>query len=642
MYSHLHNHSISTAGSSSTEIVGDEKVVSRNVPQPRRLSPRNFFSIHFFSRLFGWPGIIVLGQLLLQILAWGFFAFVQHRGGLALPLAWAASAKANPHSVQWVSTQIATILAFCSTFLFSWGARQSITLRLRGDGMSLAQFVHYLQISSRSLILNPRNLTMTFMAMFVFILTGVQTAGWSSLITPRTITIDTPLSGHGIDLSSPLLKDLRGTQAVDFCRKTSSAAAAFIVGQTESGYTAVKGNLGLPATLTVMDLSFNRSTEGILPLTLEPLNASTWFEGATTLPSTIKPEWDLPDGLGSSYTLHQQGFTADVSCEFWKGPGDPNAPRLFFQTNSVQSWNDPRVPSEAISFVDMFSDCTGKNDTQPLTWSRAYVLSAQPNYMVMIACPAGNTTKIVFNTANPGLYDFLGTTVCTLKSKTTNVEVSYSDIINIKTLSNGTFADIRAPATLAAADTLYDMVLFSQSVVSNGMGDKLRSLVSETDGKAFTNDTILRSMEQFVRGVTEYSATVFQACLATNQTFMNSLSPSDNLNIPTNGTFHTQTIGWARATSALTAVQLLPGTVLALFTIYIVVVAVAYHAADAKGAYFDPSDAMHLVAASSAGGDRGYIGKEGEEVGAAAESINVCLSSEPGKGGMALLLSRGR
>ncbi|KAK7028731.1 hypothetical protein R3P38DRAFT_2937949 [Favolaschia claudopus] len=602
MYSHLHNYSISTAGSSSTEIVGDEKVVSRNVPQPRRLSPRNFFSIHFFSRLFGWPGIIVLGQLLLQILAWGFFAFVQHRGGLALPLAWAASAKANPHSVQWVSTQVATILAFCSTFLFSWGARQSITLRLRGDGMSLAQFVHYLQISSRSLILNPRNLTMTFMAMFVFILTGVQTAGWSSLITPRTITIDTPLAGHGIDLSSPLLKDLRGTQAVDFCRKTSSAAAAFIVGQTESGYTAVKGNLGLPATLTVMDLSFNRSTEGILPLTLEPLNASTWFEGATTLPSTIKPEWDLPDGLGSSYTLHQQGFTADVSCEFWKGPGDPNAPRLFFQTNSVQSWNDPRVPSEAISFVDMFSDCTGKNDTQPLTWSRAYVLSAQPNYMVMIACPAGNTTKIVFNTANPGLYDFLGTTVCTLKPKTMNVE----------------------------------------SVVSNGMGDKLRSLVSETDGKAFTNDTILRSMEQFVRGVTEYSATVFQACLATNQTFMNSLSPSDNLNIPTNGTFHTQTIGWARATSGLTAVQLLPGTVLALFTIYIVIVAVAYHAADAKGAYFDPSDAMHLVAASSAGGDHGYIGKEGEEVNSAAESINVCLSSEPGKGGMALLLSRGR
>jgi hypothetical protein len=38
---------------------------------------------------------------------------------------------------------------------------------------------------------------------------------------------------------------------------------AFVVGQTESGYTAVKGNLSFPATFTLMDQPFNLSTRTI-------------------------------------------------------------------------------------------------------------------------------------------------------------------------------------------------------------------------------------------------------------------------------------------------------------------------------------------------------------------------------------------
>jgi hypothetical protein len=53
--------------------------------------------------------------LLLQTIAWGFFGAVQSRGGIALPPHLAASAKANPHTVEWLSTQMSTILAFSST-----------------------------------------------------------------------------------------------------------------------------------------------------------------------------------------------------------------------------------------------------------------------------------------------------------------------------------------------------------------------------------------------------------------------------------------------------------------------------------------------------------------------------------------------
>jgi hypothetical protein len=45
----------------------------------------------------------------------GFFVTVQSRGGIALPPHLAGTAKANPHTVAWLSTQISTILVFLST-----------------------------------------------------------------------------------------------------------------------------------------------------------------------------------------------------------------------------------------------------------------------------------------------------------------------------------------------------------------------------------------------------------------------------------------------------------------------------------------------------------------------------------------------
>jgi hypothetical protein len=45
-----------------------------------------------------------------------------------------------------------------------------------------------------------------------------------------------------------------------FLTPCSASRAPFIVGQTDSGYAAVKGDLSLPATFNVMDQAFNRST----------------------------------------------------------------------------------------------------------------------------------------------------------------------------------------------------------------------------------------------------------------------------------------------------------------------------------------------------------------------------------------------
>lgn len=101
------------------------------------------------------------------------------------------------------------------------------------------------------------------------------------------------------------------------------------------------------------------------------------------------------------------------------------------------------------------------------------------------------------------------------------------------------------------------------------------------------------------------------------------------MSISTNGTFYTETIGWIH-TSPVTLLELIPGTVVAILTIYTVIVAVAQHAGDQKGDNFDPSDVTHLVAASAAGGlSDVFLGAREQH---SVDDDNVFLSTIPGRG----------
>ncbi|KAK6966839.1 hypothetical protein R3P38DRAFT_3512069 [Favolaschia claudopus] len=619
----------------------DEKPVAFGSFGHRRTpSLRKIFSLRFLRRLVGWPGVAILGQLILQTLAWGFFALLQVKGVIAAPYTLVTWAYTNPHTLQWITTQVSIILSFFSTLIFSWAIRQSITLHLRGDGMSLLAFISYIRISSRALIFNRRNLNLSAMAVLIIILTGVQTAGWNALITPQPIVKDTPLLGQEIDVTSSFLT--RKDPTVDSC--VEYGMNSFMVGQTESGYTALKGKLGYPATFMVMDQVFNVTTGGILPLTLQPISTRTYFLGATTMPISIKPKWDLPRGLAATYSLVQQGFTADVSCRPWQGDTDQSAPPLNLDTGIMtqSSLDDQKSRDSAnnITFAFLSSDCPNMDVELPLNYSQIYTTTGVPNYISMIACPAGDSIELIFNAGSNGTYNFLATTICTVKPRITRVRVSYSDTINITSaVYADTNLDITGPATMAATQTLFSMAFFSQGVVSNTMGEQLMFSIGDVDGIYFTEKTILQSLETYVRGVAEFSSTA--TCLSSNKTFMASLPSSAKMNI-SEGMHYTQTIGWKRTAVGITLLQLLPGAIIAFVTIYAVVVAVAstHHIEDLPGDYFDPSDPMHLVAASAAGGMDHVFGGLKEKDLDAATDINVYLGNIPGRG-PGLLRSRG-
>ncbi|KAJ6490979.1 hypothetical protein C8R45DRAFT_928807 [Mycena sanguinolenta] len=71
--------------------------------------------------------------------------------------------------------------------------------------------------------------------------------------------------------------------------------------------------------------------------------------------------------------------------------------------------------------------------------------------------------------------------------------------------------------------------------------------------------------------------------------------------IPTDGTLHGQIVGWLEI-QLETFYVMIPGTLIAIATISIVLVTLAYHSGDLEEGAFDPANAMHIVAASAAGG----------------------------------------
>ncbi|KAJ7724367.1 hypothetical protein B0H16DRAFT_1785975 [Mycena metata] len=599
--------------------------LSAGMPQ-RPLGGRRKFDLRgFISKLLGWPAIVIGGQLTLQLAAWTFFAVVQSRGSVPLPFSAASWVQDHVHTVTFIFTQISTILAACSSFLFSWGVRQSIALHLHGDGMSLAQFVSSVKLASRSLILDPRKRKWSTVSIVLILLTGVQAAGWSSLLTPLVIVIDNNITGYEIDLTNPGLRELQ-TDKLNDCVFNSPTLPAFVVGQADSGSAAVKAGIGFSASLTLLDQSFDNSTAGILPLYFENLNAYSWFPNIPTIPSTITSD-GLPEGLTAVSTVSQQGFTAEVECSFQNLTAN-TTPSLSPQIFNLAEWeNDLQLGN--ISYYSLSSDCPN-DDRVPidLNFEKTYIDMdvSIPSTLLMVACGSSNSYTLIFQSS--GAYDFMKTMVCKLTPQVTTTTVTYTGgkglgSVNVETSPNGAVPDAGGPATLAAVTTIYNMVFFAQATYTNVMGDQLQALITE-------DPDILGVTETYLRGVTEYSGSVLRACLSgVNSTFPDGV-PRD-LSTPVTGKVSTQTIGWMHV-SIITFLGLLPGTIIAILTICIVVMAVVEHAANPDGETFDASDPMHLVTAAAAGGLMNVIA--GTEPGQlrAAEDVHLHLENIPGRG----------
>ncbi|KAJ7350062.1 hypothetical protein DFH08DRAFT_958986 [Mycena albidolilacea] len=506
-----------------------------------------------------------------------------------------------------------------------------------------------MKISSRSYILDREHILdsnnkrkWSALSIAVVTLTGLQVSGWNTLIQPTVIIKETPLNGQELDLSSRLLQQLQTNGALNSCVFNSihpGLSVAFATGQTESGYASAKDYLDSgPGSLTLMDQTFNTSTGGILPLTLFDVDATGWFPdfNITAIPAAISASSAiLSNGLPSSYSMNQQGFTADVQCKFQTLAAD-TTPSLFLATNAVTDSANPNITNFEISSDCIVADASPDPDGSQLNVAAAYVQVVpprDPDYVLMIGC-GGVGNDYIF--VGSGLYAFMNSTVCTFSPKITRVQVDYSDAdsfsgtIGTTTFFSGAISDSGGPSGLSAVATIKTMISFAQALNINTMGNQLRGLLQDLDT---SSETMLSATANYIRGVAEYSGSVFRACLSMENGTLVDGVPA-NMTTPIYGSFRSQGVGWqdsARSRFLPTFLPLVPGTIVAIATIVVALVTVARHARDPVRESFDPSDTMHLLFASAAGGLNNVFSGTIKDAIVAAEDVHIVLGNYQGR-----------
>ncbi|KAF8185303.1 hypothetical protein K438DRAFT_1974013 [Mycena galopus ATCC 62051] len=227
--------------------------------------------------------------------------------------------------------------------------------------------------------------------------------------------------------------------------------------------------------------------------------------------------------------------------------------------------------------------------------------------------------------ATGGQYNLIPPIICTMAPKITTLSVDYSGVINVDKVADSTLV----PSKLAgkfAVYTLQDMLYNSQGIISSVMGDQFTSVASLPH---WGNDNSSKMIEEYVRGVVEYSGSIFRACLSAEDFVFPDGAPL-NMSIPMAGMYVTESRGWT-AITGLTVLVLLPGTFVALATICVVLTAVVRHDGALPSHSFDPSNPLHLIAVAAAGGlGNVFQGIEEKEL-SEAQRTKVVLSWVPGQ-----------
>ncbi|KAJ7824765.1 hypothetical protein B0H14DRAFT_2822909 [Mycena olivaceomarginata] len=374
----------------------------------------------------------------------------------------------------------------------------------------------------------------------------------------------------------------------------------------------------MPASLDFLDQTFDA---GFLPATFDDV-----------ILATLQDIPDLTIGLSSNYSVTQQGFSADVSCRA-QNLSNSTRPSLVISSHS-ENWNYPFGTqlsfSRTITWLGVASNCS-LLDPESRVNTQWTMIAGRPDYVLMVACPELTTKNYT-----SGKYEFMNATVCTLAPKLTTVTAYYSNVTSSsRTISTTTHASqpvaLDSPAALSAISTLSTAVFLAQGAERSVLGDELYSLKV----KGNTTEDTLRNIEEYIRGVTEYSGSIFRACLSnvTNPNLAEVVAANPTSQI--NGTYSTYTIGWERLPGA-TIWSLVPGTLIAAITIMVVLAATALHTGtkNASAEVFNPLDPMQLMAATAAGGLDDALGGTDDKhlTSESMENIHVVLEHIPGRG----------
>ncbi|KDR80027.1 hypothetical protein GALMADRAFT_136589 [Galerina marginata CBS 339.88] len=567
---------------------------SRPPRKRRRPNPRIFI-----------PILVIFGQVSMLMFGWIFF-FITFSKPRPLPPRLAVLARDHSQAVIMVVTIFSTILSVVSSFLYTRAIRYALARILAGP-VTLYTVTSAIKVSTQSPIFNVAHLEWTIAAVVCALAVSGQTAGWMTLLAPKVMDMEAPMSGFELNVVSP---DFQKLMTINRDVVTPDLFTNVIPLVEASGSTAVSTHFSLPSILNFNQLSYINSTNGILPANFQEWFSTIMSQSGNAMPANTRIEQtqSSPPGFSSSYSMTQQGFTSNVTCT-QQHLDQTTSPSLQLFSESSTIFN-----STTVTLAQIAVQCP---DLRTPLFSQPIMTSPKVDAVFSLACPVNQTDgtqKWELIIAGFGVYSFINTTICTVSPQVTTINIDYNDATQLFNSSFPSF--VNGSESWGAFDAPwvgeYTTSIFlrglsvAQSTTGNNFGDTISSFTTSVPPYPNLLNDIL---QQYIRGVMEFSVTLLRTAYtqSNNRLFPgNSSTIPPSMRIATNGTYRTQTIGWYQAHDTAPVVLLAP-TFVCLVSIAIVVITYLRRRGSQEPVsnhHFDPGNILHVIAASSAGGMR--------------------------------------
>ncbi|TFK73654.1 hypothetical protein BDN72DRAFT_875746 [Pluteus cervinus] len=555
------------------------------------------------------PILILIFQSALLCSFWGFF-WVTRKNALTLPPAIVDTYYAyGTETFTFVVTLISSGITILTTFLYSLAIRHMLVMYLAITPASIFAVSSTIKVAGRAPLMNFAKPTWTFASILCAVALGAQTAGWATMLTPQPITLKSPIVGKELDVSNAAfiemsIQDVAPTNSSDSDKSTRLDYYMNTVPLLQaSGAVLINTALmGRPATINYSNLSFYGRTGGVLPANLYDTSSSV--DTSRFLPAlghVISPPTRIPAGLPRNYTITQQGLSANISC----------IQQNLTQTTSP-SWtlnNETMANASPAARIFWMSTICPSGIESNSSWGLPFDATGMPNNVYYAVCESddGDSTVIV---QGVGTYSWIPTSVCTVAPYITVVDVTYApvspsvdrDLImwpGVAQVGPWSNASYMPSAGIVPLRAMRDIFYSAQSPTSHVIGNYLSAFYNFSDPTVGPDITDILAM--YITGLFEFSATILRANYSqTDNTLQSNIQ--DNMFIPLNGTFVTETLGWK--SSRTTPISMIPPTIIMLLSIILVIITlIRFRGKIAEGLdHFDPGNAGHIIAAASAGG----------------------------------------
>ncbi|KAG2112751.1 hypothetical protein BD769DRAFT_56934 [Suillus cothurnatus] len=565
---------------------------------------------------------IISGQVIILAFGCGVIGAVLYYNYLSPPDQVSNLWRDYPHELTMVVTVIATVLSLISATLFRISIKEALMHRML-QSISLVHLGAGVSLMRGSITLKFQCWKLTILTLFLSVVLRLLTAGWTTLLTP--IYFLWPIQIQGTEL------DITGINFAILLSNEFQKQGLIDIQDDSLEISGISGMLSRILSGCIYYLhgrngfngvKYNSSTHGIVP-TIESYSGSHEVPGAnrtrlgfcggnvTTNTAPILGKHtsvSIPQGYSRNYSMLQQGLTANVSCRAI----DSSRTQFLWDTNNSNVIDT----GAAFRLWKITANC-GAN--MPMT--QQYVTNVDASgdasvssigFLPSVVCPGPmnmNETYTSFTILSQGFYkySFLDASVCEVIPLLTTVRANYTnDLISSEVISSTPFRPENVQLLSFIAGVAKFQSINSQTLMINTIGDTLYSVYSSRTKSCIVDHLgsqarVYKELEEYWRGVVEFSATFLRSGFMAVGSFPDNTIP-DDLVSKVNGTMYISTIGWTWR-SATYLLAIIPIAIITILTCACTLYSILQVRKEDSGysTAFDPSDTSRLVMASAAG-----------------------------------------